>query len=65
MVAVDGAATVAGKTTTDEYIAAWREESRPCGEDLASEADLEVRKLDEAHPPDLIRSYVRNGGWAP
>lgn len=65
MVAVDGAATVAGKTTTDEYIAEWREETRRCDDDLASEAELEVRRIDEAFPPDLIRSYVRNGGWAP
>lgn len=65
MVAVDGAATVAGKTTTDEYIAEWREETRPCGDDLETEADLEVKRLDEAYSHDLIRLYVRNGGWAP
>ena len=65
MVAVDGAATVAGKTTTDEYIAEWREETRPCGDDLETEADLEVKRLDGAYSHDLIRSYVRNGGWAP
>lgn len=63
MVAVDGAATVAGKTTTEEYIAEWREETRPCGDDLQREADLEMKRLDAAHPPDLLRSYVRNGGW--
>lgn len=64
MVAVDGAATVAGKTTTNEYIAEWREETRPCGEDLHAEADQEAERLDEAYPPDLIRAYIRNGGWA-
>jgi len=65
MVAVDGAATVAGKTTTDEYIAEWREETRPCGDDLQTEADLEARRIDESYPQDLIREYVRNGGRAP
>jgi len=65
MVAVDGAATVAGKTTTDEYIAEWREETRPCGDDLQTEADQEAGRIDEAYPHDLIRDYVRNGGWAP
>jgi Virulence factor len=64
MVAVDGAATVAGKTTTDEYIAEWREETRPCGTDLQMEANLEVRRIDEEYPPDLLRAYVRSGGWA-
>lgn len=65
MVAVDGAATVAGKTSTDEYIAEWREETRSCSDDLEREAELEVKRLDEAYTAQLIRSYVRNGGWAP
>lgn len=65
MVAVDGAATVAGKTTTDEYIAEWREVTRPCGDDLKSEAEDEVQRIDQLYPPALIRSFVRNGGWAP
>jgi hypothetical protein len=65
MVAVDRAATVAGKTTTDEYIAEWREESRPCGEDLDREADLEAKRIDEDYPQDLLASFVRNAGWAP
>lgn len=65
MVAVDGAAMVAGKTTTDEYVAEWREESRTCGPDLQAEADREADRIEQAYPPDLIRSLVRNGGWAP
>lgn len=65
MVAVDGAATVAGKTKTDEYIAEWREETRTCDDDLENVANAEVKRIDEAYPPDVIRSYVRNGGWAP
>lgn len=65
MVAVDGAATRAGKTTHDEYIEEWREETRPCGEDLQAEADREAARIEEDYPPDLVRSYVRNGGWAP
>lgn len=64
MVAVDGAATVAGKTTTDEYIAEWREESRPCGDQLQTEVQLEVERIEREYPQDLIRQYVRNGGWA-
>lgn len=65
MVAVDGAATVAGKTTTDEYIAEWREETRPCGEDLETETERETQRIDEAYPPDRLRSLARNGGWTP
>lgn len=65
MIAVDGAATRANKTKTDEYIAEWREESRPCGDDLRTEAELEAQRIEDAYSPDLIRSYVQNEGWAP
>lgn len=64
MVAVDGAATVAGKTTTDEYIAEWREETRACGADLQMEANLEARRIDTEYTPELLRAYVRNEGRA-
>lgn len=65
MIAVDKAATVAGKTKVDEYVAEWREETRPCGPELQDEADREAKQLAEAYPQTLIRSYIRNGGWAP
>lgn len=65
MVAVDGAATRAKKTSTDEYIAEWREETRPCSDDIQAEAESEARRIEADYPPDLVRSYVRNGGWAP
>lgn len=63
MIAVDGAATVAGKTTTDEYIAEWREETRDCGEGLQAEADREAARIDGEYTPDMLRALVRNGGW--
>jgi hypothetical protein len=65
MIAVDRAATRAGKTSTDEYIAEWREETRPCGDDIQAEADSEANRIEQDYPPDLVRSYVRNGGWSP
>ena len=65
MIAVDRAAMVADKKKVDEYVAEWREETRPCGPDLEAEADLEAKRIAEAYPQKLIRSYVRNGGWAP
>lgn len=65
MIAVDQAAMVAGKTKVDEYVAEWREETRACGPDLQEEADTEARRIAEAYPQHLIRSYIRNGGHAP
>lgn len=65
MVAVDAAATVAGKTKTDDYIAEWREETRPCDDDLQAEIDGEVMRIDEVYTSDAVRAMVRNGGVAP
>lgn len=65
MIAVDRAATVAGKTTVDEYVAEWREETKPCGPDLEGEVDMEAKRLAETYPQALIRSYIRNGGFSP
>lgn len=65
MVAVDKAAMVADKKKVDEYVGEWREETRPCGPDLQAEADTEAKRIVEAYPQDLIRSYVQRGGWAP
>ena len=65
MVAVDAAATNAGKTSDDDYIAEWREKSRTCGEDLHGEADREATNIASTYSSELIKTYVRNGGWAP
>lgn len=65
MIAVDRAAMVADKKTVDEYIAEWREETRSCGDDLQAEADLEATRIAKNYPASLVRTYVKNGGWAP
>ena len=65
MVSVDAAATKSGKTSTDDYIGEWREETRACGQNLQVEVDGEATRIAEAYPSDLVRTYVRNNGWAP
>ena len=65
MVSVDAAATRAGKTSTDEYIGEWREETRPCGPDLQSEVEAEAMRIADTFPSELVKGYVRNNGWAP
>jgi len=65
MIAVDRAAIIADKKKVDEYVAEWREETRECGPDLQTEADLEAKRIVDAYPQNLIRRYVRNGGFAP
>ena len=64
MFAVDAAATKAGKTSDDDYLAEWREESRDCLTDLQVEVDREAASIVESYPGNVIASYVRNGGWA-
>jgi hypothetical protein len=65
MIAVDRAAMVADKKKVDEYVAEWREETRPCGPDLQTEADLEAKRITENYPQNRIRTYIQNGGFAP
>ena len=55
---------IADKKKVDEYVAEWREETRACGPDLGAEVQLEVERLTAAFPQALVRSMVRNGGWA-
>ena len=64
-VAIDGAATRAGKTAADDYLGEWREESRPCEEDLEAAVATTRRELEETFTPELLRAHVRNEGWAP
>ena len=65
LVAVDGAATRAGKTAHDDYIAEWREETRPCDNHLQQEVDAETARLDKTFPPELLKALVKTGGWRP
>lgn len=65
MVAVDAAATKAGKTSDEDYIAEWREEKRPCGPDIQAEAETEAMSITQSYPSNLIKTYVRNEGWTP
>lgn len=64
-VAIDGAATRAGKTDNEAYLAEWREVRTPCGDDLEAAVEQRSNELEEEFSPELLRSYVRAGGWAP
>ena len=47
-VAIDRAATRAGKKDMDDYLDEWRRADRPCGQDLAAEVAAEAARI-EAH----------------
>ena len=45
-VAIDRAAMYAGLFGTDEYLAEWARDTRPCGDDLETEVAAEARALE-------------------
>lgn len=61
-IAVDKAAMNAGKKTTNEYLAEWRRESRPCGTDLQAELDAEVQAIESAYTKAVLERLVASGG---
>jgi len=60
--AIDAAAMEAGLTDSDAYLEEWRQEKRPCGDDLERETAAEADRLGEAFPPDVLDALVRAGG---
>ena len=60
--AIDRAATVAGLTETDDYVAEWRREAVECGANMAAAVAAEVGRIDEAFPPVRLEGLVWAGG---
>ena len=48
--AIDKAATKAGKKDMDEYLAEWCRTERACGEDLEAEVAAEVARIEAEYP---------------
>ncbi len=60
--AIDEAALRAGLFGTDEYLAEWRRDTRPCGDDLEAEARAEAERLEAAFGDERLRELARAGG---
>jgi|TARA_B100000959_G_scaffold46857_1_gene47764 hypothetical protein len=60
--AIDRAATVAGLTETDNYVAEWRREAVECGADMAAAVAAEAGRINEAFPPERLEGLVGSGG---
>jgi hypothetical protein len=60
--AVDAAAMKAGLVGSDEYLEQYRQERRPCGDDLEREVAAEAARLEQEFGPDVVRRLVRSGG---
>lgn len=63
-VAIDRAAVRSGRKEMDAYIAEWRREGRPCGEDLDAEVRAEAERLEADYPNDRLKRLYENGGLA-
>lgn len=60
--AIDAAAMKADLIGSDDYLDAWRRETRPCGEDLEGEVDAEAARLEAAHDRETLLRLIRAGG---
>ena len=62
--AIDRAATRAGLTADDDYVAEWRREARECGDDLAAEVRDEAARLEGEYGDERLADLVASGGVA-
>ncbi|GMQ85090.1 MAG: virulence factor [Acidimicrobiia bacterium] len=64
-VAIDQAASRAGKTDDDGYLAEWHKERTTGNEDPEAAATEEASRLEAAFCDEVLEGYVRNMGRAP
>jgi hypothetical protein len=62
--AVDQAATLAGLSDMDGYIAEWRRTERPCGADLDAEVAAEAALIEEQFPRARLAALTAGLGIA-
>jgi hypothetical protein len=60
--AIDRAAMRARKESEDAYLADWRRESEPCGEDLEKTVDETIARLEAEWTVELLDTVARRGG---
>lgn len=63
-VAIDKAASRAGKRTYNEYIEEWRKVARACGDDLEREVNAEVERLEAEYDRHRLAELIQTGGVA-
>lgn len=61
-VAIDKAASRAGKRSYDEYIEEWRKVARECGEDIDAEVAAEVERLETDYDKHRLALLITSGG---
>jgi hypothetical protein len=61
-VAIDKAASRAGKRSYDAYIEEWRKSARECGGDVDAEVAAEVERLETAYDKHRLALLITSGG---
>src|SRR5262249_27108146 len=60
--AIDEAALRAGLFGTDDYLAEWRRDTKPCGDDLEAAVHEEAARINAAYSADLLDALAKAGG---
>jgi hypothetical protein len=63
-VAIDKAASRAGKRAYGDYIEEWRKVARPCGDDIEAEVTREVERLELEYDRHRLAELIQAGGVA-
>src|SRR6266478_5177481 len=63
-VAIDKAASRAGKRAYNDYIEEWRKVARACGDDLEAEVNAEVERLETTYDKHRLAELIQSGGVA-
>ena len=61
-VAIDKAASRAGKRSYDDYIEEWRKVARECGDDIDAEVATEVERLETEYDKHRLALLITSGG---
>ena len=63
-VAIDKAASRAGKRAYNDYIEEWRKVARGCGDDLEAEVNAESERLEADYDKHRLAELIQSGGVA-
>ena len=63
-VAIDKAASRAGKRAYGDYIEEWHKVARGCGDDLEAEVNAEVERLETEYDKHRLAELIQSGGVA-
>jgi hypothetical protein len=61
-VAIDKAASRAGKRAYNDYIEEWRKVARACGDDLEAEVNAEAERLETEYDKHRLAELIQSGG---